>query len=376
MKKIIKKMVVFMLLFSLVAFAAGCGSPSSAPISGEENGTDPATTEEINEEGIEETPAGPVMSSKAQEIEQVLMEQLAPLPEFNTGEKIGALIITLANPFWVSMKEGYEKAGEELGIEVTVMAAPTEGDTKSQLETLDAMVARDYAAIVASPIEPFNLVPGVVKANKKGIKVINLGSPISEEALEEAGGYLDGKITVNYEEQGSLAAEYIVEKLGPEGGKVAIIQGIPGAGQSEGRAAGAKRVFEAAENVEIVSIQPGNWDRNTAYNIASNILQAHPDIRAIFSCNDVMALAAADALEAAGKREGVIILGVDFISEAHEAIKEGKLDGSIAYSINIYSKAALILALKTVQGHDIPDEVYSPLALVSKENVAEFAGWE
>ena len=372
MKETMKRMVVFFLLFSLVAFAAGCGSPSSAPAGGEENGA----TEETNEEEIKKAPDGPVLSSKAQEIEQILMEQLLPLPEFNTGEKIGALIITLANPYWVSMKEGYEKAGDELGIEVTVMAAPTEGDTKSQLETLDAMVARDYAAIVASPIEPFNLVPGVVRANNKGIKVINLGPPISGEALEEAGGYLDGKITVNFEEQGSMAAEYIVEKLGSEGGKVAIIQGIPGAGQSEGRTAGAKKVFETAENVEIISIQPGNWDRNTAYNIASNILQAHPDIRAIFSCNDVMALAAADALEAAGKREGVIIFGVDFISEAHEAIKEGRLDGSIAYSMPVYSKAALILALKIVQGHDVPDEVFSPLLLVSKENVAEFAEWE
>ncbi len=375
MKGTMKKMVAVMLLFSLFAFAAGCTSPASPPAAGDETGIGAAKEGQENNE-VGEAPAGSAVSSKAQEIEQALMEQLAPLPEFNNGEKIGALIITLANPFWVSMKEGYEQAGEELGVEVTVMAAPTEGDTKSQLETLDAMVARDYNAIVASPIEPFNLVPGVVKANNKGIKVVNLGPPISKEAVEEAGGWLDGRITVNYEEQGALAAEYIVEKMGSGGGKAAIIQGIPGAGQSEGRTAGAKRVFEAAENVEIVSIQPGNWDRNTAYNIASNILQAHPDIKAIFSCNDVMALAAADALEAAGKREGVIIFGVDFISEAHEAIKEGKLDGSIAYSINIYSKAALILALKTVQGHDIPEEVFSPLALVSKENVAEFEGWE
>jgi ABC-type sugar transport system substrate-binding protein len=376
MKEKMKRMLAFMLLFSLVAFAAGCGSPASPPASGEKTGTGAAEEVKEDDDEVEKTAAGPAMNPKAQEMEQVLMEQLAPLPEFNTGEKIGVLIITLANPFWVAMKEGYEQAGAELGIEVTVMAAPTEGDTKSQLETLDAIVARDYAAIVASPIEPFNLVPGVVRANKKGIKVINLGPPISKEALKEAGGWLDGRITVDYEEQGAMAAEYIVEKLGPAGGKVAIIQGIPGAGQSEGRTAGAKKVFEAAENVEIVSIQPGNWDRNTAYNIASNILQAHPDIRAIFCCNDVMALAAADALEAAGKREGVIIFGVDFISEAHEAIKEGKLDGSIAYSIRVYSKAALILALKTVQGHAIPDEVFSPLALVSKENVAEFEGWE
>lgn len=374
MKRKLKLVVAILLLFSLAVFVVGCSSPVTSSPSEEKNLTGAAG--ETGEIKSEKTDAGQDLNPRAREMEQALMDQLVPLPEFNRGEKIGVLIITLANPFWVAMKEGYERAGAELGVEVTVMAAPTEGDTKSQLETLDAMAARDYDAIIASPIEPYNLVPGVVRANKKGIKVVNLGPPISKEALQEAGGWLDGRIAVNFEEQGAMAAEYIVEKLGPQGGKVAIIQGIPGAGQSEGRTAGARRVFEAAENVETVSIQPGNWDRNTAYNVASNILQAHPDIKAIFCCNDVMALAAADALEAAGKREGVIIFGVDFIPEAHEAIKAGKLDGTIAYSIRVYSKAAIILALKCIQGHDIPGEVFSPLALVSKENVAEFAGWE
>jgi ABC-type sugar transport system substrate-binding protein len=379
MKVKMQRTLACILLFILIAVTAGCSSPASSPPEEEINGTGAAgEVDESDKEADTEAEATEAteVSPKAREIEQVLMGQLAPLPEFNNNEKIGVLIITLANPFWVSMKEGYEEAGAELGVEVTVMAAPTEGDTKSQLETLETMVARDYDAIIASPIEPFNLVPGVMKANNKGIKVINLGPPISTEALEEEGGWLDGTITVNYEDQGAMAAEYIVDKLGPDGGKVAIIQGIPGAGQSEGRTLGAQRVFEEAPNVEVVSIQPGNWDRNTAYNIASNILQAHPDIKGIFCCNDVMALAAADALEAAGKREGIVILGVDFTSEAHEAIKEGKLDGSIAYSVKIYTKAALILALKTIQGHDIPEEVFSPLVLVSKKNVAEFEGWE
>ncbi len=371
-----KEVLALLLLVMMAAAAAGCGAPAGAPA--EDPGDQEATTEiEAEKEAEDKDTAGTDdMNPRAREMEQALMEQLAPPPELKGGENIGVLIITLANPFWVSMKEGYELAGDELGIDVTVMAAPTEGDTKSQLETLDSMVARDYDAIVASPIEPYNLVPGIAKANEKGIKVINLGPPISVEALEEAGGWLDGRITVDFEEQGAMAAEHIVEKLGEKGGKVAIIQGILGAGQSEGRTAGARNVFEAADNVDIVSIQPGNWDRNTAYNVASNIVQAHPNISALFACNDVMALAAADALEAAGKREGVIIMGVDFIPEAHEAIKEGKLDGSVAYSIRVYSKAALILALKVVQGHDIPDKVFSPLALVSRENVAEFEGWE
>ncbi|MGS0764818.1 sugar ABC transporter substrate-binding protein [Syntrophomonas curvata] len=313
--------------------------------------------------------------AKVVENEKILMEQLQPLPQLKQGEKIGILVITLANPYWVSLKESYERAAKELGVTVEVMAAPTEGDTKSQLETLQAMVAKDYKGLIVSPIEPFNLVPGVIAANKKGIEIVNLGPGIDVGAVTEAGGKLDGRITVDFEEQGRKAAQYIVEKAGQAGGEVAIIQGIPGAGQSEGRTKGAREVFEKTPGIKLVSIQPANWDRNTAYNITTNLLQSNPDIKGIFCCNDVMALAATDALTAAGKRDGRIVFGVDFTNEAKEAIKAAKLDGSIAYSMDAYAKAGILLALKTIQGMDVPEQVNSPLAVVTKENIQEYENW-
>ncbi len=367
-----KTMAILLVLLLLPLSIIGCTAKEDKESSGEGIiGTeDGAGTEESV--GLTSNYTNPML----EEIEDILFNQLQPMPDLNQGEKIGALVITLTNPFWVDMKNGYEQAARELGVNLEVMAAPTENDAKSQLETLDAMVAKDFKALIISPIEPFNLVPGVVRANERGIPVINLGPHIDIDAVREAGGTIDGRILVDFEEQGELAAQYIVDKLGANGGEVAIIQGIPGAGQSEGRTAGARKVFDQSENVKVVSVQPANWDRNQAYNIASNLIQAHPNLKAIFSCNDVMALAAVDALEAAGKRDGMIVFGVDFISEAHEAIKEGRLDGSIAYSMRVYSKAAVIQALKLIQGHDLPEQVQSPLVAATKENIHEFEGWE
>ncbi len=57
------------------------------------------------------------------ELEDVLMGQLDPMPKLNNGEKIGVMVSALANPFWANMKDKYEKAGEELGIDVEVFAA-------------------------------------------------------------------------------------------------------------------------------------------------------------------------------------------------------------------------------------------------------------
>ncbi|SKC89781.1 sugar ABC transporter substrate-binding protein [Maledivibacter halophilus] len=314
-------------------------------------------------------------NTKLAQMEEALTNQLNPMPELNKGEKIGVLIISLTNPFWANMKSCYEEAGKELGIDVEVMAAPSEGDTTSQLETLDSMAVKDYNAIVFSPIDGNNLIPGIIRANQAGIPVINLGPGVNKEALKKQEGHLDGVITVDFENQGKMVAEDMLKNM-PDGGKVAIIQGIPGAGQSEGRTKGAKETFEATEGVELVSIQPGNWDRNTAYNIATDLIQANPDLKGIFCCNDVMALAAVEALETAGKRDGIIIYGVDFTKEAQEAIKEGRLDGSITYSPKIYTKAALLLALKLSQGQEIKEPVYSPLIVVNRDNVNEFDGWK
>jgi ABC-type sugar transport system substrate-binding protein len=357
-----KKILILVLILSLMAgLIAGCG--------GETEPADQETNQAVSNNENE-----PQVNNKVLEVEKILMDQLQPLPEMDKQVKIGALLISLTNPYWVGMKEAYETAAADLGITVEVFAAPTEGDKDSQLETLDAMTVKDYDAIILSPIEPFNLLPGILRANENQIQVINLGPGVDVATLEKDGGHLDGRITVDFKEQGVLAAEDMLKYM--EGSKkVAIIQGIVGAAQSEGRTAGAKEVFEGTEGVELVSIQPGEWDRNKAYNIAKDLIQAHPDLNGIFACNDVMALAAAEALEADGKLDGVVIYGVDFTDESRGAIAAGKMGGSVAYPSSVYAKAALILAMKIAQGQEV-DTVYAPLTVVNKDNVHEFDGWK
>ena len=268
-------------------------------------------------------------NARVKEIENTLMKQIGEMPKTGGGEKLGALVISLTNPYWVGMKDAYIAAAEQYGVNIEVMSAPTEGDKQSQLETLNAMALKDYKAIVLSPIEPYNLLPGIIQCNKNGIPVINLGPGINVDSLKEMGGRLDGRLTVDFAQQGELAASDMVKRIGT--GKVAIIQGIPGAAQSEGRTAGAKKVFESTKGVELVSVQPANWDSTAAYNAASDIIQAHGDLKGIFCCNDVMALAASRALTDAGLKDKVLLYGVDGTEEAKTAIKEGRMDGTITY---------------------------------------------
>ena len=361
MKKFIAVMLTMAMTMSLFA---GCASKEKEP-------------EKTNDENVAEEQTATENSEVDKllvETEKVLMEQIGKAPENGKGEKVGALIISMTNPFWSNMKTRYEESAKTLGIELDVQTGTTEGDTQSQLDTLMTMADMDYDTIIVSPIDGTNLIPGIKKCNDKGIKVINLGPGVDMEALKQAGGHLDGKITVKFEDQGATVANDMIERL-PDGGKVAILEGLAGAGQSVGRTKGATDVFNATKNIELVASQPCDWDMTKAYEATKDILQANPDLKGIFACNDVMALAAIQALKDNGV-EGVLVYGVDFTDDAKAAIIDGTMTGSMSYSSTIYTKAALMMAMKLAQGDTFEDNIYVPLTLVTGDNVNKLEGWK
>lgn len=308
------------------------------------------------------------------DVEKRMNEALGELPKSGQGEKIGVLVSSTSNEFWGTMKTRYEEAAKELGIEVTVFEADAEDDTQGQLDALNTMVTMDFDAIILSPIDGTNLIPGIVAANNAEIPVINLGPGVDTEALADAGGHLDGKITVNFEEQGSTVANDMISRM-KDGGEVAILAGLEGAGQSVGRTNGAKAVFESTNGVKLVAAQACDWDTAKAYEATRDLLTAHPDLKGIFSCNDNMALAAVQALQEMGN-EDVLVYGVDYTTNAKKAIEDGTMMGSMTYSSAIYTKAAEEMAMLIVQGKTFDEPVYLPLILVTQDNVADFEGWK
>lgn len=362
----------------LVLGLAACGSANNGAETTAEASSAAAESMETSETTETSEMASSESESKAAgmiaEIEKTLHEALGEVPKSGQGENIGVLISSTSNEFWATMKTRYEEAAKDLGITLKVFEASAEDDTKGQLDALNTMLTMKFDAIIFSPIDGTNLIPGIVAANKANIPVINLGPGVDQDALKDAGGHLDGRITVNFEDQGKTAAEDMVARL-KDGGKVAIIAGLEGAGQSEGRTKGAKAVFEGKEGVELVAVQPCDWDVKKAYEATKDILTANPELKGIFACNDNMALAAVQALQEAGKKD-VLVYGVDFTSDAKAAIREGTMMGTMTYSASVYTKAAEEMAMLIAQGKKFEEPVYLPLTLVTQDNVADFEGWK
>lgn len=377
MKKWISLLLALAMMLSIVA----CGSNNAANNGGNDTANNSATNNEdasTNEGSTEEENTDSELSATVQqlyaEFDAAMEEQIGTMPESFGDIKVGAVVISLTNPFWVNMKNFYEAAGEELGIDIDVQTGTTEGDTASQLDVLMTMADMGYDVIIVSPIDGTNLIPGIVKCNENDVKVINLGPGVDVAALEDAGGHLDATITVAFTEQGETVANDMISRL-PDGGQVAIIAGLAGAGQSEGRTSGAKEVLEAAEGIELVAVQNCDWDATLAYDATKALITEYPDLKGIFCCNDTMALAAVEALAAEGK-EGVLVYGVDFTDDARAAITEGTMTGSMSYSSQRYTKAALQMAVMLNEGETFESSVYLPLTLVNVDNVADLEGWQ
>lgn len=359
-----KRILTVLAAVSCVAvLLAGCGGKEEAPKK------DTAKEEETSGEEEAEGASADMIA----QVEEQMNQALGELPETGKGERIGILISSTSNEFWGTMKTRYEEAAEELGIEVEVFEASAEDDTQGQLDALNTMIPMGFDAIILSPIDGTNLIPGIVAANEEGIPVINLGPGVDMEALADANGHLDGKITVNFEEQGSTVANDMISRM-KDGGKVAILAGLEGAGQSVGRTNGAAKVFEETEGVELVATQACDWDAERAFEATKEIMTVHPDLKGIFACNDNMALAAVRALKEM-EIEGVMVYGVDYTSDAKAAIEEGTLMGSMTYSSTVYTKAAEEMAMLMIQGKTFEEPVYLPLTLVNQDNIADFADW-
>jgi D-allose transport system substrate-binding protein len=279
----------------------------------------------------------------------------APAASTNSTQKqdtksigdIAIILKTLSNPFWASMKEGIEAEAKAKGVKVDVFAVNSEDDTQGQLQVFEDVLSKNYKAIGIAPLSPVNVVPTIAKANQKGIYVVNIDEKVDMQQLKSAGGSVLSFVTTDNEKVGEKAAKFIVDKLGSAGGNVAIVEGKAGNASGEDRKNGAKKMFESTSGIKIVASQPADWDRSKALDVATNMLQRNPDIKAFYCCNDTMALGVLQAVQNSGKN--ILVVGTDGDPEAVKDIQAGKMSATVAQDPAKIGATSLDLLIKALQ---------------------------
>jgi inositol transport system substrate-binding protein len=96
------------------------------------------------------------------------------------------------------------------------------------------------------------------------------------------------------------------------------------------------------------------------------------NINAVFAQNDEMGLGAVIALENARLKDKVIVVSVDAISDALQAVKNGRLDATVFQDASGQGGTAVSTALKLIRKEPFDRETYIPFQLVTKDNVKNY----
>lgn len=289
--------------------------------------------------------------------------------ETNPDSPTVALVVkTLNNPFFIEMQKGAEEAAERLGVNLLVQAAEREVDVEKQMQIIENLIQRRVNAICVSPSGSKEIIPAIKKANEAGIPVLAVDTRVDEAALKEAQGHVATFIGSDNVEGGRIAGQFIIDRLGSQG-KVAILEGIPGHETADARLKGFHQAVDIEPGIEIVASQTANWERDQGFNVFQNILQAHPEVQALFACNDMMALGAVEAIAAAGKTGEIIIVGFDAVEDARQAIQKGEMHGSIAQYPYEMGRLAVEKAVELVNGNQIPRFIPTKIEMIVKDKL-------
>lgn len=270
------------------------------------------------------------------------------------NKKIGMVLSTLNNPFFVSMKEGAEKKAEELGYDIIVL--DSKNDASTERASIEDLVQQEVAVILINPTDSDAVGNAIKVANDANIPVItvdrnaNSGEVVTHIASDNVAG-------------GKMAGEYILEQLGGKG-KLVELQGIPGASATRDRGEGFHLAVDNKDGVEVVSSQSAEFDRQKGLNVMENIIQATPEFDAVFAHNDEMALGALQALKNANK--DVIIVGFDGTDDAATAVENGDMLATVAQQPDLMGSLAVENAVKNMNGETLEEYIPVELKLITK----------
>lgn len=281
-----------------------------------------------------------------------------------TARPTVALVVkTLNNQFFIDMEAGAKAAADSLGLELVVQAPEREIDVERQMQIVENLIQRQVKVIMLVPNGSKEIVPAVVKANAAKIPVVTVDTRVDAATLTAAGATVATFIGSDNEDGGRMAGAFLVGKLGGTA-RVAVLEGVPGHETADARLRGFRGALAATAGMQIVASQPANMERDLAFNVTQNILQAHPDITALFACNDVMALGALEAIAAAGKASQVSVVGFDAQDDARKAIAEKRMAATIAQNPREMGRMAVLTAARLIKGESVPAEQPVAISLI------------
>lgn len=275
---------------------------------------------------------------------------------------IGLAVANQQADFFNQIRQAVEAEAD--GQDVEVIVADAKGDSDTQVSQIQDFITQGVDAIIYIPAGATAATVPMRAADDAGIPVVTV-----DRNPEGAPG--DTFIATDSVAAAEALGDFVIDQTGGEGA-VGVIQGQVGTTPEIDRDTGFTKALESSPGLTEVARQASSqWAQDEGFDIATDMLQAHPEITVLFGRADALALGAATAARSAG-RDDILVVGFDGDVAGLEAVQDGTLAATITQPTQAMGKLALESAVKLANGDELPAEQLQEGVLTTADNVAPF----
>ena len=272
---------------------------------------------------------------------------------------IGVALPQDDNPFYIAMMRGIRARAGELGWDV--VSVSSNEDKLKQINGVQDLVARGVKGILISPIDAtgVNAAYDAAAAGKVPIVSVARGSTSPNQTLH---------VAMDEKQIGRDIAEWTAQKLGGKG-KVALLMGPSGAPTFKNLGDGYAEVMAKYPGIQIVFRSDGPLTRERGVKQAEDVLVANPDLAAIYTANDDVALGAMQAVNAANRKGKTLVTGMNGVPPALRAVKEENLAMTVELNPVEWGRLGVDVLATFFKGDKVEPRVFIKHIIIDGANI-------
>lgn len=279
-------------------------------------------------------------------------------------KEIAVMLPAAGDPYFQLKACGYIEAGKQAGYDVKIYDAGGYGNLNRQVSQIQDVIQRKVSGIVLVPASSDGTIPVVEQAIAAGIPVINDGIATHSPKVS---GFVGEPSYVMTE----LLAAYVADRLGGKG-DVAMLSGPGGLDLTKLRVDGFKDYLSKFPGIKVVAEKFTSTSSAEALNTMQDFLQGHPNLNAVYTFNGPVAIGAVQALRAAGKKAGnVIVVTTDMEVETERLIKEGWIQATVVSQPVTMAELAVQHAIDAAEKKPFPKTQLTQASMINASTVSD-----
>lgn len=267
----------------------------------------------------------------------------------------------IASSFWLTVKAGAMKAGEDCNADVLWKGPEAETDIAGQISIIEDYINKKVGAVVMAACDADALVPAIAKAQRAGIPVVVIDSGVNSDIPVST-------VATDNIEGAKKAARILAELIGGKG-KVACIPMVPGAATSIQREKGFRDELANHPGLELVAVQYSQSDMAKGMAVTEDILTANPDLAGIYAASEPGAIGVARALVGRGVAGKVKLVAFDSAPNEVQALKDGSIDALIVQDPYRMGYEGVKTAVDVLNGKTPEKHIDTGVTVVTRENL-------